>query len=152
MREILFHGKAKETGEWVEGFYAVKGEAYYQPEQHCICVSTLSHDCESSYFTDVEVWPETVGQYIELEDKNGKKVFEGDIVDIAFEIDEPDNWHSQIYYERAVITWNKEYFGWYALFVESKDEISLWEYDDSDIITVIGNIHDNPELMKGGAE
>lgn len=138
MREILFRGKRIDNGEWVCGNYAFTD------------IDSRQYFIFQNKAFEHEVIPETVGQYTGLTDKNGNKIFEGDIVDIGFELDDPYIWRSTIYYERAVVTWNKEHFGWYALFIESKDELSLWEYDDSDIITVIGNIHDNPEHLKGG--
>lgn len=161
MREILFKAKVKETGEWVEGFYAVKGEAYRQPEQHCICVSTLSGNCESSYFTDVEVWPETVGQYTGLEDVNGKKIFEGDIVRdlrlyLCHEREFEQGYINEEKYEayRKNARTNVVSFCdvgscgcCYEAFVGSGFAAFGIDLNECE---VIGNIHDNPELLKGG--
>ena len=83
-----------------------------------------------------DVLPETVGQYTGLTDKNGKKIFEGDIFNIEY---------SETIVKNAVI----EYVG--ASFYGSTG-IDYWELDDYREIEVIGNIHDNPELLKGGAE
>ncbi len=72
MREILFRGIRKDNGEWVEGFYAVFGS------HHVI----LAKDVWKSYpdnpieLRSYEVIPESVGQYIGHEDKNGHKIFE----------------------------------------------------------------------------
>lgn len=144
MREILFRGKRVDNGEWVEGFYAVKGEAYRQPEQYCICVSTLSHDCESSYFTDVEVWPETVGQYTGLTDRNGKKIFEGDIV---WGDDCSGTWHKGIV----------EYDDNLGCFIVNAQNFMQYPKNEdcyclSGHWCVEGNIHDNEELLKEGAK
>ena len=83
-----------------------------------------------------DVLPETVGQYTGLTDKNGKKIFEGDIFNIEY---------PETIVRNAVI----EYVG--ASFYGSTG-FDYWELDDYLEIEVIGNIHDNPELMKGGAE
>lgn len=124
MREILFRGKDKETGEWVEG---------------CLY---LCHDgtCEISSYNDdfnIERWTsqvtnESVGQYTGVNDKNGRKIFEGDIVRINEK------------YVDAVIFSN----GCFCM----DRQIMMFEftYQYFDKIEVIGNIHDNPELLKEG--
>ena len=69
MREILFRGKRVANGKWVKGF-AFEQHSPTEKEQWYI----------RSYETDYNVDPETVGQYTGLTDKNGKKIFEGDIL------------------------------------------------------------------------
>lgn len=142
MREILFRGKQCENGEWIEGFYGVKDETCRWPARHYMCISTLSSDCASSYFTDVEVIPETVGQYTGLTDKNGKRIFEGDIC------------RNTKTGEVVSVKWH----GTFAGFVWSRrnDNGNLCDFGElfraHDKYEVIGNIHDNPEVMRGGEQ
>lgn len=146
MREILFRGK-QNGGEWVEGcllFDEERNEAFIAEY----------FEYRSAYIR--EVIPETLGQYIGLTDKNGKKVFEGDIVQTK------TKFRGRIKTFRFVIKYGKyiplEYcrecysqyktIGFYAFDGEKDFQLGSC----SEVIEVIGNIHDNPELLKGGVE
>ena len=129
MREILFRGKRIDNSEWETGslVYARMGTS---EEQVGIA------DKMTAYHTPVI--PETVGQYTGLTDKNGKKIFEGDILegDLEDNLDPGAKW-------RSVVVWGK--FGWNC----KGGHVSL-PIDEFDIKEgeVIGNIHDNSELME----
>lgn len=150
MREILFRGKRLDNGEWVEGFYGLKGE-----NTHCIMVSTVPEvDYHGCYFTDYVVDPATVGQYTGLKDKNGKSIFEGDILRLWVE---DDNEFDPIKKYRAVVEFgnpNAEYnWGFQLKMIDRmafNEDILLWVdmEDTGAFCEVIGNIHDNPELLK----
>ena len=135
MREMLFRGKAKAIagcpynngkpdGEWVFGYVfsdlgAMKIRQYETDRPEC---------------NDYEVDPETVGQYTGLTDKNGIKIFEGDIVD---------------YISSDVIGNPKTG----TIIVEDMTDYDTMIYlNHSEELQIIGNIHDNPELLKGGED
>ena len=139
MREILFRGKRIDNGEWIYGYYARKG-ADKESFRHYICVSTFSSDYQSNYtypfyLYDYEVDPSTVGQYTGLTDKNGKKIFEGDIILRRY---------VRPYF---LVEYSEEETEYQANFFDGS-YASLYKYFSSKESKVIGNIHDNPELLE----
>lgn len=138
MREILFRGKQKHGGEWVEGSLIKEGEycCILEKEEtlHPYKLPYLNAECGTIDGSATPIIPETAGQYTGLTDKNGKKIFEGDILNIEY----PDT---------TVHTAVIEYIG--ASFYGSTD-FDNWELDDYIALERIGNIHDNPELLKEG--
>ena len=131
----LFRGKRIDNGKWVYGDLRHD----YNGKPRCIC----------DYCGSNPVDPDTVGERTGLRDKNGKLIFEGDIISIRFEGDYEPPSAPDVWYANAKVIWQAEYLGWYANF-GGYDELSMWEYDNVDDVVVIGNIHDNPELLKGG--
>ena len=127
MREILFRGKQVDNGEWVEGWLC--SSTFLNNT-----ITTILVPCEIFGFDMVAVDPKTVGQFTGLTDKNGKKIFEGDIVK---DVDTDINY--QVIYEKNsfIRVDNQRFF--------------YWNFDLT-CLEVIGNIHDNPELLKGGDE
>ena len=144
-REILFRGKRKDNGEWICGDLLQDVESGI-----CAIVSYVNlggniHDLsESCIFA---VIPEIVGQYTGLTDKNGVKIFEGDIVKgTAYSA-------TRI----GVIVWIDEISGFGVRYVNAPNP-TAWENSsilrcvslgktDEFAAEVIGNIHDNPELL-----
>ena len=130
MREILFRGKRIDNGEWVYGNLFVPDNPDKPVE---ILIGTNS--VRISY----EVIPETVGQYTGLTDNNGKKIFEGDIVK-SCEYDD-------VYFVKYFDNDN------YSAF-DCVPDVPLCECNGLSYLVneegckVIGNIHDNPELLK----
>lgn len=120
MREILFRGKREDNGNWIQGSLFTRiNDAYIIP------LPTIT--------SKSKVDPDTVGQFTGLTDKNGKKIFEGDIVDA---LDIFGHWDGS-----GIVNWNETFNGWYmgksSMYC---DRIATYE--------VIGNIHDNPELIE----
>ena len=138
MREILFKGKRLDNGEWVEGGYD------YMEEYSTIYDSLCS--CHSAY----EVDPETVGQYTGLIDKNRVKIFEGDIVKfgkhtyvINFECGSFNLFDKSGYMITKIGGINDHCYSLMNLYLEC-----CGEGDVAYNLEIIGNIHDNKELME----
>lgn len=146
MREILFRGKRIDNGEWVYGAY-YKQRQYYGDEREIDCIITtndvLSNDLDLDY---EEVIPETVGQYTGLCDKNGNKIFEGDILKT---INTKREKFAVVGFGNFVDENNDdEYLGFYIEFDGIRTTITQLEMEEvKDRFEVIGNIHDNPELL-----
>lgn len=149
MREYLFRGKRLDNGEWVEGGSIFKlinkiGEHFFIPQLGKGLIA--NHDDNMMNIVALEdmvmyrVDPETVGQYTGLKDDNGTRVYEGDIIERR---------SSRRNYRDAVVAeeWNcgccSDVYGFstYEGVVHLRDNF-----------VVIGNIHDNPELLRRGGE
>ena len=143
MREILFRGKWTVNGEWIEGAYSpFNGNFFGEREEkpHIIIISD-DEDIDGLW---CEVLPETVGQYTGLTDKNGKRIFEGDICRFKR--------FNDIYIGKIVFNVKTASFVmWYQSIVGAYGEKATHKMLLSvcDGIEVIGNIHDNPELLGG---
>lgn len=130
MREILFRGKRVDNGEWVYGFYE------NIPEHH---IDKLSgKDCIVSINNGLimEVIPETVGEYTGLTDKNGKRIFEGDII------------RTNGYYDKEIGVIRRGEYDVYSRFVFGGyycvDKTSaLIDWTSSRSCEVVGNVFDN---------
>lgn len=126
MREILFRGKRKDNGEWIEGFYTKS------PSSITYIIDTVA-GCASPR----AVYPATVGQYVGEEDINGRRIFEGDLCLCDRHINDAfDKKVFEIMYDPA-----RGFYG------ENFNEIGA---DEFCMCEVVGNIHDNPELLKDG--
>ena len=148
MREILFRGKRSDNCEWVEGF--LLKECNY---------ATCSWNLGIEYKTDrfgkfaydvAEIIPYTVGQFTGLTDKNGKKIFEGDILPIEDEIIAVVIFKDGCFrLEEYGLSgaWTESGFdecggGWDIIECSPIDWYSTYDME------IIGNIHDNPELLE----
>lgn len=131
MREILFRGKRIDNGEWAFGFFTESPSGnFYITETVCGCASPKRVDSE------------TVGQYTGLNDKNGKKIFEGDICRVCLD---PEICVGKIIWDDKIASYN-------ILFYDGKCvlPLDLWLARNNPVwIEVIGNIHDNPEPERG---
>lgn len=132
MREILFRGKREDNGEWIEG-YLVRRPSAIQVGEHCSpwAIDRPPNDPDDSgevRFVDGN----TVGQFTGLTDKNGRKIFEGDVVRYP--------WMALV-----KIQYNEKRA---CFFVEGQSWIGAVDgYSEKDS-EVVGNVHDNPELLE----
>lgn len=142
MRDILFRGKQKNTGEWVTGYYAKVKNYLTKADVDVIFLS----DCElfprNEFCVYEEVIPETIGQFTGLLDKNGVKVFEGDILR-QFHPCSGETLIRTIKYEMSCGSCCTQVIGFGASGSGHTDFIQFGRSFE-----VIGNIHDNPELLE----
>lgn len=131
MREVLFRGKVSDNGNWIEGSLIVGRDL--ESGEFIYIVSPLS-----AYYTEAKkVIPESVSEFTGLTDKNGKKIFEGDVVRFSYnENDKDPKFYS--------IEWKSDR----ACFGYGETADKMLEVDALHC-EVIGKIHDNPELLKG---
>ena len=124
MREILFRGKRADNEKWVIGYLSSK---------HTITIQT-----PCGHMDEIVICADTVGQFTGLTDKNGKRIFEGDIAKV---LQGKDKDIAYVGFEN----------GAFMLYPKTGNiyERTLWEYwyNDWDV-EVIGNITDNPELLE----
>ena len=130
MREILFRGKRTDFNRWIEGYL-------YRLSEKLNPFIMIKNEGGMAF----EVIPETVGQYTGLTDKNGKKIFEGDILRTGTRM-------GYILFEKGCFRFRWKNFDKY------RDDFFktciITEYGSFRELEIIGNIHDNPELLKGG--
>ena len=131
-REVIFRGKRTDNGEWVYGnlvrYPSRKGEWTKSSE-------IWDFDSEGEHYWVVN--PETVGEFTGLFDKNGKEIYEGDIIRFC---DDPP------YCSDYIVKYDDERLIWIADGVgDFMDD--LWELGCGDFVRVIGNIHDDPEML-----
>lgn len=134
MREILFKGKRTDNGEWVEGrlladdVIVPKGQEFETEDIYIIADNLMGF----------EVIPETVGQYTGLTDKNGKKIFEGDIVE--------NEWNGR----KHLVEYYEDRGGYFPFACGDGCGCCETDVEIPESTIIIGNIHDNPELLKAG--
>jgi uncharacterized phage protein (TIGR01671 family) len=124
MREILFRGKTIDSNEWTYGYYLKGKDKTY--------IAIKEGESEAGWDIE-EVIPETVGQYTGLKDKNGKMIFEGDIVTGLFNYNK--------------ITGYIKYGSDCTFYIERNGLYGILLNNAEDWLEVIGNIYGNPELI-----
>lgn len=127
MREILFRGKRTDNGEWVQGYICRYGWIGKEKDY-------IIPDYASALYT-AEIDPETVGQYTGLTDMNGRKIFEGDTVWNSYDED------------YGKVEWDNDMAKFIITFPTfTVDFANVYGKE----LEIVGNVYDNPELLKGG--
>lgn len=133
MRTIKFRGKEIETNQWVYG------DLLQCPNKYPT-IRMWEEAYPIARSIDFVVFPESVGQFTGLHDKNGKEIYDGDIVHCSFGHIGPEFTGTVTYAD-----------GEYVILDVDEEYMLPRDYGEKHI-EVIGNIHNNPELMKGGEE
>jgi uncharacterized phage protein (TIGR01671 family) len=131
MRETLFRGKNK-YGEWVIGSLCVANNAVYIVYDRDFTITVSCNNSELVADRYFEVDPETVGQFTGMQDKNGTRIFEHDIIEENYSI--------------GVVRWDEEELEWTICSSSERVIFKLGDFYDYEL-QVIGNIFDNKELV-----
>ena len=129
MRITKHRGKREDNGEWVYGaFYPIKDELVCFIINNC---QSINFDDNSTFFNGYKVHKKSVGQFTGLHDKNGKEIYEDDIIEY---IQHHFNTEMTLI-KRKIVNWKYDRWNIY--------ETNAGESD----IKIIGNTHENPELL-----
>lgn len=150
MRTIKFRGKRCDNSEWVCGYYVGCTETWKGGHFHKSWIITSARS-NGGFFALQGRYPvqdQTIGQYTGMHDKNGKEIYEGDIVKMS----------TAIYGDEIFkVSYENSHIGAFCLCYDEQEDtsrfVSIFGRDygyEPFYCEVIGNIHDNPELLKGG--
>jgi uncharacterized phage protein (TIGR01671 family) len=166
MREYLFRGKRIDNGQWIYGYYIKATHHWHNHGVHedWIATDAVQNGGWCNVRGKYAVSPKTIGQYTGLTDKNGKKIFEGDIIRYAYitdyemyneSLEFPEEYEgvdfSDLWTIDSVVygigigypAFDLNNHEWECNGLSNLSESCLFIYE------VIGNIHDNPELLGG---
>ena len=143
IREVIFRGKRTDNGEWITDSetYIRDGDGIWLSDENLNVVTVI---------------PETVGQYTGLTDKNGVRIFEGDILNVSSDVAYGGVAVHRLGY--FVVEFHNGCFMKSALddpqlsFFDNAKRKGLYHFISTDIHKIVGNIHDNPDILKGGED
>lgn len=132
MREIKFRGKCIANGKWVYG-------SLLRWPDGCCTILESKDGCNYVWKRDID--PDTVGQFTGLNDRNGKEVYENDILRV----------YDRKTYFNIIVSWSKEAVAFMVCYCDKNQSPLSWFSNllpNGYEIEVLGNIHDNPELLE----
>ena len=133
MREIKFRGFSKKHQQWLTGNYILNRGAHF--------IAPVDEPADGKTWEDYEVDPDTVGQFTGLTDKNGREIYEGDIVLAQGFHPDYDKKH------KCIMAWDKMDCRWRATMPIGVHTGSDWPLSTPNILEIIGNIHEHHELF-----
>lgn len=143
MQNGIYRAKRKDTGEWVEGYYAKPKDYLTEEYFHVIFPTDLTFYPHSEFSSYYEIIPETLGRLLEEPcwngDRYGQRFFQNDIIAVYGRHDNPekdDPYNIAIVIDESTISF---------------DGSGRWFPQDTRTVRIIGNAYDNPELLKGHA-
>lgn len=161
MREIKIRGKRLDNGEWLYGnFIELRNPFNHEDSPACFIMPKEVNIADPDSIAEQEVVdPATVGQFTGLLDKNGREIYEGDIVDYISpffrDLTYPSYPEAPVdpkHFYRCVVVWNERDCGFGLVSLKEallkpieQQPVGITQISDS---YLIGNIHDNPELLK----
>lgn len=130
MMEIKFRGNRVDNGKWIYGLplYSVVGGK--------VIIDTIQSYEDLCFYTVIF---ETVGQFTGLHDKNGKEIYEGDICTVSLKFFDIKNEKTKVIFKDGCFYFQYGY---------SDDYVKSYKAWETDSVEVIGNIHNNPEMLK----
>lgn len=131
-REILFRGVRPDNGEWVYGYLLEAVNCITDKKSTFIVEQDATYFGYGEFAGSFEVIPETVGQFTGLVDKNGNKIFEGDIIAKGF--------------DRYEVRWNAEQMRW-GTYLNDYELAGFTKFSEP-FFEIIGNIYENKELLE----
>lgn len=151
MREIKFRGKSTTSGKWVHGMLTTLKNLETEMQDMIIIKNegVFNEGSASPFFMEWDyIHKDTVGQFTGLKDKSGEDIYEGDIISVNGKypklIRYIDEWASYCLANLTDLDCDLKTRYW--------QQVSpCWWTDYKREIKVIGNIYDNPELLKGGS-
>lgn len=154
MREIEFRGKRLNVNKWEYGFFVQALDIENKPIQNIIIKnwSNVSHIDGRVVQETYKIELNTLGQYTGLKDKNGTKIFEGDIIRMHYFFQNYDPLTLGAFEDEGEMVGVVKCELLDGFYVETLDEHSIgylqWVQEPSEELEILGNIYDNPELVK----
>lgn len=151
-REIKFRGKDY-NGKWHYGLLPYKNQIREFTNHEFIDPSEIEDDtCVKTYATieDISILSETLGQFVGILDKNDKEIYEGDIVKMYFCETDDNGYLLKEWTITGEVFYSNNLYGYRVLeTIKLENGCEYEEHSLSPDIAVIGNVFDNPELLKG---